>query len=308
MRRSALYVPANSDRFMANSLASEADTLIFDLQESVPADDREKEAAREGLAEFVRLNRAHFAGRLTELTARINVVGSPWFAADVQMAVAAGLDGIVIPMSHSPLEVAAVARIVDGCRRPAAGAPPRLLPLIESIRGVANVEAILACGDLIDGLLFGKEDIYIELGLPLDYSLAGLQGDIGGLHCRSRLVLAAALRGLAVLDSPSLPLRALDAVRADMNYARRLGFAGKQCVHPTQVALANEIFAPDDAAVAEAERIVGIFHEGFAAGQTMFVVDGRMIDLPCVAHYERLLVKRTEVQRLETARRVDLSP
>ncbi|WP_134167436.1 HpcH/HpaI aldolase/citrate lyase family protein [Paraburkholderia caballeronis] len=260
--RSCLFVPGtHPDRF-DKAARSGADAVIVDLEDAVAPD--AKPAARDALRTYVE------AGARTMV--RINAIGSPWFDGDVELCRIAGVTGVVLPKTADPLDVEYLSARV--------GRSVPLYPLIESAAGIANVERIAASPG-VARLMFGTVDFTADLDL---------QGDGNELlYYRSRLVLASRVAGIgAPLDGPSLQIRDSDALQRASAHARRVGFGGKLCIHPAQVAIVNDVFSASDDERQWAERVVAAACDG--AG--VFSIDGQMVDAPVIARAQRILARR----------------
>ncbi len=265
---SYLFVPADrADRF-DKALASGAHVVIVDLEDAVaPA---LKDTARDTLARWLR-DSPHVQVHL-----RINGTDTPWFRHDIALCHSPGVRGIVLPKAESAAQVAEVAH--RGQDRP-------LLPLIETAQGMAAVREIAGARG-VQRLLFGSIDFQADLGIEGE--------DDALLAFRSALVLASRLGGLAApVDGVTTALDDPASIARDTARARRLGFGGKLCIHPRQVAAVNAGFAPSAREVDWAQRVV----EAIRASQGAAVaVDGRMVDAPVVKRAEAILVSAGHLQ------------
>lgn len=243
--RALLFVPANRPERFAKAAASHPDAVILDLEDAVAAAD--KDTARAALVrDFTDL----------PVIVRINSVGTPWHEADVQAVAALRPDAVILPKSENPGQVAAVANRLGGIA---------LLGLIESARGLADARAI-ATLDGVQRLVFGSVDFCADLGMSHDRDLL--------LSARFELVLASRLAGIgAPIDGVTTRLDDPTSATGDASHARALGMAGKLCIHPRQVADVKLAFAPSDAEIAWATRVL-------ASGDGAVSVDGEMIDAP----------------------------
>lgn len=252
--RSLLFVPATRPDRIGKALSSGADVAIIDLEDAVAPHD--KEAARGALAGV-----AHRAA------VRVNAFGTPWFGGDLQACRDARVPVVLLPKADRPEFVARVVDAVPACA---------VIAIIETAEGFANVDAV-ARAPGVARLAFGNLDLQAELGIddngePLHYF-------------RSRLVLASRLGRLnAPVDGVCTALDDEEALRAELDRARRFGFGGKLCIHPRQVAAVNAAFQPTADEIAWAGRIVAAAGSGAAAR-----VDGRMVDAPVVARARELL-------------------
>ena len=259
---SYLFVPADrADRFH-KALASGAHIVIVDLEDAVAPES--KDTAREALARWLRDTPD------VPIHLRTNGTQTPWFQDDIALCRSPGVRGIVLPKADSSAQVAEVARLCHG--KP-------LLPLIETAQGMAAVRGIAGTPG-VQRLLFGSIDFQADLGIAGD--------DDALLAFRSELVLASRLGDLAApVDGVTTALDDPDAITRDTARARRLGFGGKLCIHPKQVAAVNAGFAPSAPEVDWARRVV----EAIRASQGAAVaVDGKMVDAPVVKRAEAILL------------------
>jgi citrate lyase subunit beta / citryl-CoA lyase len=272
--RSALFVPGHRPDMLAKVARSRPDAVIVDLEDAVaPAAKGEARdtataalaAARPG-AEWVLL--------------RLNGVGTPWYEADVAAAAAAiearhsdgspWLDGVVLPKYEHPGELAAL--------RAALPADVLVVAGLESALGVADARPLLA--ERPDAAYFGAEDYIADLG--------GRRTPDGTevLYARSQVCLAARLAGVSALDQVVVAVHDAEAFRADAEQARALGFPGKICLHPIQVAIAHEVFTPSAAELEHAQAVLE------AADAGVGLVDGQMVDAVHVTMAHAVLARR----------------
>lgn len=267
--RSFLFSPANHPRRVEKALASAADVAILDLEDAVP--ESEKETARRALADIAKMPRK------TRLYIRINGLATPHGLADLK-ALPAGIDGVVVPKCEGPQDVGQ-----------AVAYAPRLdvMPTIETARGLKAAEDIARCATQVRRLALGALDLALDLGL------APGRDDAEVAPYRAMLVMASRLAGREPpIDSPSPDFRDLDALKASCDRARRMGFQGKLCIHPDQIAVVQAAFAPTPEEIAEAERIIAAAEAAERQGHGAAQVDGKMIDAPVVLRAKRVLARR----------------
>ncbi|MEV6830991.1 CoA ester lyase [Amycolatopsis sp. NPDC051102] len=243
-----LFVPGDRPDRFGKAVASGADAVILDLEDAVaPA---AKDSARAAVGEWLESHRA---------LVRINAPGTPWFDADAALVAARGVP-VVVPKAEIPGALAGFREVVA---------------LVETAAGVERAGELAAVPS-VTRLAFGSVDLAAELGVsPEDLESFA--------YARSRLVIASAAAGLAPpVDGVTTDLRDDARLEADVRYARRLGFGGKLCIHPRQVAPARAAFAPTEAELDWARRVV-------TAGAAVSVVDGRMVDRPVLARARRIL-------------------
>lgn len=267
--RSLLFAPANHPRRVEKALASDADAAILDLEDAVP--EAEKLAARGALAAAAALpRRARFYVRINALSSYHGIADLP--------ALPANLDGIVIPKCESAAEIG----------QAAASAPKAdLLPIIETARGLKAAEEIARASPRVRRLAFGALDFALDLGLSPGRDEAEL------VPYRAQLVLASRLANREPpIDSPSSDFRDLEALKLACFHVRRMGFQGKLCIHPDQIAVVHAAFSPTAEDVAEAARIVAAAEAAERQGHGAVQLDGKMIDAPVVTRARRILAAK----------------
>ncbi|WP_213762703.1 CoA ester lyase [Caballeronia sp. dw_19] len=259
LTRSYLFVPATHPARFAKAVASGADAVIIDLEDAVSAE------AKDDARDAARL----FFDAGGQALLRVNAVDTAWFTQDMALCASTGVTGIVLPKAEGRQELDAV--------QSALHAPKPLLPIIETAAGIANAKSI-AGHPQTARLLFGTVDFCLDLNL---------QGDGEELlFYRSQLVLASRLANIGTpVDGPALSIHEPDALQRACEHARRVGFGGKLCIHPAQVADVNRWFSPSDAEVEWASRIVDRAESGAGA----FSLDGKMVDAPVIERAARIL-------------------
>jgi citrate lyase subunit beta/citryl-CoA lyase len=262
--RSYLYVPGNRPDRFDKACAAGADAVIVDLEDAVPP--AEKDAARAAIASWLSPDRA--------VVVRVNDAGSEWFERDLAACDVPGVIGVILPKAEKIGEA-----VVSLCRRRGMA----LLPLIETAFGMAQAESVAAT-PCVQRVMFGTIDFQFELGIDGD-------GD-ELLAFRSRLVLASRLAGIqSPVDGPCTSWEDTELLVADSRRARKLGFGGKLCIHPRQVAHVNAAFAPTAEELEWARRVVAAAAESKGAAVAL---DGRMIDRPVILKAEQIV---REVER-----------
>jgi citrate lyase subunit beta/citryl-CoA lyase len=210
---------------------------------------------------------------------RVNPPGTEWFADDVALLPLPGVSAIVVPKLDTPRDVAMVGD--------AAGGVPVVAGL-ETVRGVADARDVLV--GPVAGCYFGAEDYIADLG--------GVRtdGNAEVAVARALVAIAARLAGIPALDQVVLDYRDDARFRREASEARALGYAGKICIHPAQVPLANESFIPSAEEVERAERLLAAFDRALAAGHAACAFEGTMVD-EVVAKQARAVISAAERQR-----------
>lgn len=268
--RSKLFVPGSRPELFAKALAGEADAISIDLEDAVV--EVRKAEARDTVGTWLRGNAAA-AGR-KRVIVRVNAMDTPHFEPDVRAVVQAGLQVLNLPKPESPDAVrAASAAIARAERENGVTTPVRLLLNIETPRALREAAALAGADARVMGLQVGLGDLFEPFGLDRRENVAVQQ-------VLFAVRMAAAEAGVAAYDGAFADVQDAEGYLAEAQLARRLGFAGKTCIHPSQVALANQAFRPTDAEIAHALRVVAAAAQADAAGRGAFLVDGRMIDPP----------------------------
>jgi citrate lyase subunit beta/citryl-CoA lyase len=277
--RSKLFVPGVRPELFAKALAGDADALSFDLEDSVP--EQRKEQARDSVAGFVQSQPLRDAAKV--VVVRVNALGTPYFEADLLAVAGPGVALINVPKVESAEDIRAVVAVLE---RAEAGngvdLPIRLLATIETPRGLRLAAEIASAHPRVAGLQLGLADLFEPHGIDR-HDLANLHATLYAMR------MAAAEAGVFAWDAAFADLDDAEGFRAEAMMARRLGYTGKSCIHPSQVALANEVFQPDAEQIAAARRIVAASRDAGALGRGAFVVDGRMVDLPFLKRAEAIV-------------------
>jgi citrate lyase subunit beta/citryl-CoA lyase len=216
-------------------------------------------------------------------------------AADLAAVVRKGLDGIVVPKVQHADELARVTRLLDELES-RNGLPPRatrVIPSIESARAVLDAKPIASCSERVVALLFGAEDFALDLGLPLERE--GEASEL--LHARSAVVIAAVAAGRVALDGIWPDISDAEGLRRDSLRGRRLGFAGKSLIHPSQIETINRVFSPSPAEVEHARRVIRAFDDAAARGDGAVALDGKLLDQPIVERARRTLATHATAEK-----------
>ena len=272
-RRSVLFMPGSNARALDKARELPADGLIFDLEDAVaPA---AKEAARRTVADA--LAAAGYGRR--ERVLRVNPLDGPWGRADLAAAASLPIDAVLLPKVESAAMVARAAAVLDE-----AGAPPglSLWCMLETPLGILGAREVAAAPRLA-ALVAGTSDLAKDLRARATPDRLPLLSALG------LVVLAARAFGLAVLDGVHLDLADEAGFAAACRQGRDLGFDGKTLIHPKQIAAANAAFAPSEAEIAEARRIIAAYAKADAAGQGVALLDGRLVEALHVENARRTL-------------------
>ena len=254
--RSYLFVPGNRPERFDKALASAADTVIVDLEDAVPPD--QKDAARRAVSAWLAAARP--------VVVRINAADTPWHRDDLAVCRQPGVSAVMVAKAERADALAALDL----------GVP--LLPLIESAAGIDQLRAIAAVPG-VQRVAFGAIDFQLDLHMRASFDEL--------VFFRSQIVLASRLAGLAApIDSPSVAIDDLAEVEREAQAARRLGFGAKLCIHPKQADAVNRSFSPTDAELAWARRVLALAE---SSGGAAVALDGRMIDKPVILRAQATL-------------------
>jgi citrate lyase subunit beta / citryl-CoA lyase len=272
LRRSVLFVPGSNAHALEKARTLPADALIFDLEDAV-APSAKEEARRLVLGT---LTGGGFGHR--ERIVRVNGLGTPWGRADLDAAARAATDAVLLPKIESAADVRTAERVLEE-----AGAPPHL-PLwcmIETPRGVLSAGEIAAATPRLACLVVGTTD------LVKDLRARATPARIEVLTSLSLVLLAARANGLAAIDGVHLDLQDGTGFEARCLQGRDLGFDGKTLIHPKTIEAANRIFAPTEAEVSAARRIIEAHAAAVAGGKGVTVIDGKLVEALHVAEARR---------------------
>ena len=282
--RSVLYIPGSRERALEKARDLACDAIIFDLEDAVAPD--EKPAARDLLARVLR--EADYGSRLKLV--RINGFDTPWGredAATMARAIAAGaqIDALLVPKVSTPADLDAVAAVAPGIP---------LWAMMETCLGMLNAGQIAAHGQL-NGMVMGTNDLAKELGSRFRPDRLPMQAGLG------QCLLAARAYGLTIVDGVYNAFRDEEGLRAECEQGRDMGFDGKTLIHPAQLSVANEAFAPSETELDLARRQIAAFDEVSAGGGGVAVVDGRIVENLHIVTARALLDKAAAIEALALA-------
>ena len=286
--RSFLFAPGNHARRVEKALSLDADAVILDLEDAVAT--AEKRATRDAVvAALLRPRRAL-------LYVRVNAVDTEFCYGDLTAIVRSGLDGIILPKVESAVGLATADWLLAQLEREQ-GLVPRaidLVPIIETARGLNQIDAILAAGTRVKRIAFGAGDF------TLDVNMAWSRGEAELAYARAKIVTASRAAGIeAPFDTVWVDLADEEGLEASARTALGFGFQGKMCIHPNQIAVVNRVFTPSEAEIAFAERVVAAFARAEAEGSAAIQLDGKFIDYPILYRAQRVLEKVAAIRARE---------
>ncbi|MBN2548182.1 MAG: CoA ester lyase [Anaerolineales bacterium] len=278
-RRALLYMPGDDMRKILKAITLGVDCICMDMEDGVAIN--RKAEARATIAQA--LQSLDF-GR-SERLARINPVGSGLEVADLEDVLPARPDGIVIPKLEYGEQVQWVSEQIAHAEEEYDWTPGGicLLVVVETARGIINLNQIARADPRLEALIFGAEDFAGDIGATRT------QEGKEVFYARSAIVTYAAAFGLQAIDMVHIDFQDHEGLRREALEGARMAFAGKQVIHPNQVAPVQEAFTPGDDAIAYALRIMRTFEENQQAGKGAFALDGKMIDAPILKAAERVI-------------------
>jgi citrate lyase subunit beta/citryl-CoA lyase len=256
-RRSQLYVPGNNEKMIAKAATLEADSVILDLEDAVPAG--EKGTAR---AAIERLSKELDWGK-KELCVRVNAVGTPEHAKDVATVRVIGrVDTILVPKAEG--DISSVGR----------RSGKSLTPIVETARGLLTLDELAGSKGVV-AMTYGVGDYATSVG-------GTIEAYQGNETVKTLIVAAARAFGVEAVDNVYFDLDNSGGFRAEAVVSRSLGFTGKQVIHPSQIPIANEVFSPTEKEVEWAERIIREVEKAGGQKRGAIRVDDQLVD---AVHY-----------------------
>lgn len=285
--RSKLFVPGSRPELFDRAAASDADGVCLDLEDAVV--EAGKTAARAIVSEYLR--RGNPSPGKTWIV-RVNALETPHFHADIAAVAVSGVQLINLPKAETPADVQAAAAALERAERDnGVDVPIGLLLNIETPRALRTAAALAAAHPRVVGLQMGLGDLFEPLGIDRRESSAVHQ-------VMFAIRMAAGEAGVYAYDSAFANVRDADGFRDEAALARRMGFLGKSCIHPSQVSLANDAFRPTEDEIAHAMKVVEAAAAATAAGVGAFVVNGRMIDAPFEARARAIVASARQLGML----------
>ena len=270
--RSLLFAPAIRDDLIPKTVRSGADGIVIDCEDATPVS--QKAAGRSNAADLA----PTIMGQGSAIFVRVNPPNTQWFRDDIAFGLHHGLAGVVVPMVTT-LEG------LDQCAKALAAADFGHLGIIaglETAQGVADARELLS-HDQVIGAYFGAEDYVADIG--------GVRtsNNVEVHFARSAVVLAGRLANKPVIDQIVANFRDNERMTRESRTARAMGFAGKLCIHPDQVAIANDGFTPSEEEIQRAERLLAAYDIGVASGVAAIDFEGQMVDEPLAEQARQIL-------------------
>jgi len=301
LRRSELSTPGTSEKMLAKAAASDADLVFCDLEDAVAP------AAKEGA-------RSTVAAALRELdwgdktvAVRVNGVHTEWCHDDVIQVVTEGgprLDVLIVPKVKAPRDVWFVESLLDQLEaKLGRGKRIGIEVLIEETEALARVEEIAACSTRLEALILGVGDLSASQGIRVGHIGEAADRYPGDMwhYARNRMIVAARANGIDAIDGPYASFGDPDGYRREAGWAATLGCVGKWAIHPSQIALANDVFAPTAKEVERAREAVEAVRAAEQEGLGAATLGGMMIDAATARIFQGV-VDRADLIEARTAR------
>lgn len=272
--RSYLFVPAKKPSVMKKAVFSDADSVIFDLEDAVAQSEKDnaRSLIKEALSEFKDEKPIYI---------RINDMSTPYWEEDLKTAVSYGAKGVIVPKSEDQEGTRLVCNKVKGISKKA---DFEVIPLLETAKGVQFAYEIASADSLVTNLAFGYIDFSLDVGCEVT------SGEEELLYARSRIVIASrAASKEPPIDAVYPDLQNPEGLRNETTLAKRLGFRGKLIIHPKQIETVHQVFAPGEQELQEATEIVEKFEEAERQGVASISVNNKLVDYPVYKKAKEML-------------------
>ena len=236
---------------MLKSLATEADAVIFDLEDSVPPD--QKESAREEVVNLLSNNQAK------KIFVRINALDTPYVLQDIIIVSRYPLKGIVVPKVSHPSDVVKLSWLLDRCS-PNFSSDLQVIPIVETAQGIVNIQKIAAADSKLRGIMFGALDYVLDMK-------GNAEDEMSLITPRSLISIACRANNIYPIDSVYPNYKDMEGLERECRRVRAMGFAGKACIHPSQIKIINQVFSHSAEEIAKAELIVEAYDKAALEGK-----------------------------------------
>lgn len=280
--RTMLFMPGNNPGMLVSADNLEADAIIYDLEDAVSTS--QKDAARDLVANALRT----LSYKNSVVTVRINPTDSPYWKDDIRAIIPAGPDGLVIPKSNKDTAKEVFDFIDEFTKENNIENNLKYYMLVESARGILELEDIVKQSDRIEGLLLGAEDYSVDM------QVKRTEGSEEIAFARYRIVTVAKAYGLNAIDTPYTDIDNMEGLKKDTKFVKTIGFNGRLIVGPRQVFAVNEMFSPTQAEIEDAKVIVSQAEEAERKGLGVFSFRGKMVDKPIITRSKNLLKSAKE--------------
>lgn len=278
-RRALLYMPGDDRRKIEKATTLGVDCICMDMEDGVAI--THKAEARAVIAQAMK--ELDFGN--SERCIRINSFGSGFEKFDLAAAVATNPDAVVVPKIETARQVREISEYIEMYELSSKMeiGSIRMLVGVETARGVLNLKEIAEADKRLEAIIFGAEDFAASAGVTRTKEATEV------LYARSAVVTTCAANELQAIDMVYIDFRDVEGLRVEAEQGARLGFSGKQIIHPNQVAPVQEAFTPSNEAIEYAQRVVRAFSASQREGKGAFALDGKMIDMPLLKNAQKVL-------------------
>ena len=280
--RSLLFVPGNNNRFLEKAKSLSADIICFDLEDSVPIE--EKKSAR-NLIKNALQNRSKYN---SEIYVRTNSPISGLIPDDLKEIIQKGVDGIVIPKVDTASDIKKIEKIMIGLEKKRKLKPIEIIASIESTQGVVNSYSIASSSKRVSALVFGVFDLLNDLGI--EYT----KNPEGAMYSRAKIPVDAKAAGKYAIDAIWQDIDDAVGLENDSIAAKNLGYVGKSIIHPNQVDIVHKVFYPTHSEIEWAKKVIKAYDLAKKNKKGATTVDGKMID---EVHYKRAATLLNSVKK-----------
>ncbi len=270
--RSLIFVPANNPRFLEKAKTLPVDIVCFDLEDSVP--EQQKKNARKLIKKALKERNQYYSS----VYARTNSPLSGKIPEDLQEIVQKGIDGIVIPKVNTIKELKKIEKTLSSIEKKRNLKPVEIMPSIESAKGVINAYSIASYSNRISALVFGVFDFLNDM--EIEYA----NQPEGAKYARAKISVDAKAAGVLAIDAIWQNLKDEKGLKNDCYIGKRLGYVGKSIIHPDQIKIIHKIFHPNKTEIEWAAKVCKAYLKSSEKGRGATIVDEKMID---EVHYKR---------------------
>ncbi len=264
--RSLIFVPGNNSRFLEKAKILDADIICFDLEDSVPDD--EKVNARKLIKSVLKSRKSY----KSPIFVRTNSPNSGKILSDLKEIIQKGIDGIVIPKVNNIKEMKKIEKILSNLEKTRKLKPIQIIPSIESAEGVVKTYEIASFGKRVSAVVFGVFDLLNDLGVEY------VKDSESERYSRRKISVDAHAAGVAVIDAIWQDIKDSEGLEKDCKLGKSLGYNGKSIIHPDQIPIVHKSFYPNKNEISWAEKVCKIYLESTKKGKGATTVDGKMID------------------------------
>lgn len=264
--RSLIFVPGNNLRFLEKAKNIQADIVCFDLEDSVPDDEKSK--ARKLIKSALKL-RKQFK---SSIFVRTNSPTSGKIPSDLKEIIQDGIDGIVIPKVNNVKEMKKIEKLISRLEKLKKLKPIQIIPSIESAEGVVNTFSIASFGKRVPAVVFGVFDLLNDIGVEYTKESEGEK------YSRGKIPVDAHAAGIVAIDAIWQDLKDSKGFQKDCKFGKSLGYSGKSIIHPDQIKTVHKLFHPNKSEINWAQKVCKIYSESTKKGKGATTIDGKMID------------------------------